>query len=153
MALIDIDCIEDAGNYNIFGESRNIVSEAALRVISKILDSFSIFMNLQLHLVRFPKNTLRPDRNLGTVHTGFKCASKVNACSNSQCFIELNQQQIYALCYGKHHKTEKKGRQKWKCENHGLKIYISHITLGKFQCTCLKSTMLCQTLLRTEQTQ
>lgn len=61
MALIGTGCIENAGNYNIFGESRNVMSEVALCVILKLLVSFSVFMNLKIQifqLARFPKNTL-----------------------------------------------------------------------------------------------
>lgn len=61
MTLIGTDCIEDAGNDNIFGESRKIMSEVALCVILKLFVSFSVFVNLKIQifqLARFPKNTL-----------------------------------------------------------------------------------------------
>lgn len=60
MALIGTHCTEDVRN-DIFAESRKGVSEVPLRVISKLLVIFSIFMTLKLlifHLVRFPKNNL-----------------------------------------------------------------------------------------------
>lgn len=61
MALISIDCLENAGDYNTFGETRNIMCEVALCVILKHLVCSSVFMNLKLQicqLVRYPKITL-----------------------------------------------------------------------------------------------